>query len=44
LRMVCDADSGGVARNVEPFVVFGVFFAHGVLLLFKWGQIKFIEG
>jgi hypothetical protein len=27
--MLGDADSGAIARNVQPFVVFGVFSAHG---------------
>jgi hypothetical protein len=29
--MVGDADGGGIASNVQPFVVFGVFFAHGLV-------------
>ena len=33
LRVVGDAHSGAVASNVQPLVVFGVFFAHGVVPL-----------
>jgi hypothetical protein len=40
LRVHGDADGGDVAVDVDPFVVFGVLDAHGVLLKLRWGANK----
>jgi hypothetical protein len=40
--MVGDADDGNIALDFDPFVVFGVLEAHGVLLAVNRGQIPIV--